>query len=810
MNYLQYLKPIESANVPDPLVPFSEKLKPEYGLKIAKAIQQEWFAGGLIDNNGVFSKRHQWIREMRLYNRGQQDIEVYKNLVARQKGDLEFLNLDWRPLNLAEKFTNIVRNGIDEQYYRLDVRSADRLSVMKKNKSRERHLRNMYNKDMFERANDLLGIDMRPRGFVPEDETEINLYAEVMERPAHEIAEEIMIDYVKGSSRWDSIKNDADADLVVADLMVARCYTDYNNGVTPEYIDPEVYGHSYVERKDFSDAYYHFTVRDITINDLRRESGFPDHVCRAIAKLYSGQNKTTITDWDGTPMENILDFNVQVMYFAYKTDKEIVYKAYLDKRNRTNKVAMRDGSYQVPEGAEGSKLEKRLDTWLEGNYVIGSNEFIYDYRECERIARDSRNAAVSPFVVRSTNLYKNELKSFLSNIIPLLDQMHLQHLKIQHLIAELKPDLISLDIDALADLNPDQKGESKMANWKTALSILNAKGVVITKRINMGEDGIKEQAGARPIPNQQGSALAALLNVWAHYYNLIREITGINPAVDGSLPADALVGVNQMMRLAANTATKHIVDAATDWDKEVCEVISTRIKAIFGDKNLKHLRDMYEEAVGKRHVEAMDALKDRHIHEFGFTVEMVPAKEELDYLREDLAIAIKEGTVDVSEKAQIMQIAKSNMKNAVEYMAFVRRRKIKEATRMNEYNMAMQKETNIQSTQAAAEAEVNKYQAFAQIDLQKEAQMSAIRLRERATEHQIDAPAKQIEFEQKAYLEQMKALTSINLTKYKEDEKAKRERENSTRQSKMIEQRQRDLPAFDFSNEIDIDKLLRI
>ena len=584
----KHLKPRDLTSIPDPLASSEEKLTTEYGLKYCAAIQSEWFNGGMIDKTSLFMGRHQFVRDMRLYNRGEQDALPYKEHVARQKEDLAYLNLDWTPINICEKFTNIVRNGISDDFYRVELRSVDKFSMLQKKEAYQKHRINMASKKMLERANEIFGIDLKTKGFIPEDEEELELYTDIKERPKQEIAEEIMIDFVKKTNKWDYLKKETVKDLVLVDLQVARVYTDMNDGVKLEYVDPESYGHSYVERNDFSDAFYHFYVDTITINDIRRESGYDETTCREIAELYGSQNNSNTIDYRSCPFQTILDYGIHVMRFCFKSDKEIVKKAYYDKDGNLKKTATRDKDYQVPEGSEKSRLSKRLDTWYEGSYVVGSNKYLYNYKESEILAKDEMNKVLPPFIAQSTNIYKNTLKSFLSNIIPICNQLQYTHLKIQHLQAELKPDLIVLDLDQLAELGTDTKGDDKGQTWKTALSLLNVKGTVITKRINMGEDGIKDGPAARPMANQQGSALTALLNIWAHYYNLIRETTGVNPARDGTANANTLVGVNQMLQLASNTATKHLVDASVLFDRRICETISSRIKGIFKVPGLEH------------------------------------------------------------------------------------------------------------------------------------------------------------------------------------------------------------------------------
>lgn len=789
------------SSIPDPLAPDHIKAKDAFGLSVAVHIASEWFNGGFVSSNSGngFQDRNKIIQERRAYYRGTQSIDKYKKWFAKNTGDLDMVdNMDFRNINFAEKFCNIVINGIQDDFYRLDVRSIDRLSADEKRKKFIEHKTNQMSKEFFENAKKELGIDMTP-DFMPESDEEILLYQEIKERPAIEIAEEINIDFVKKSSRWENIKYETDRDLVTLGLNVIRCWIDINDGVQIEYIDPEKFGHSYCNRNDFSDVYYYFYIQTLTINELKRESNFTDVQLRDIASKYATQNKVYI-DFDSCDFKDLLGMKVDVMRYSYKSSKEIVYKKSYNDKKEPWKVSQRDSSW-INKGNPNTKISKVLDTWYEGNYVIGSQQYIYGWKECENLAKDQMNKAIPPFVCRATNIYKNELQSFLGNIIPLLDQLQYQSLKIQHLYRELKPDLIQIDVDSLADLTDEGKGEKKSEIWQTALSILDVKGVIVTKRIDMGEFGIKEGTPARPIPQQQGSALAQLLNVFAMYYNQIREVTGVNPARDGSLNPNSLVGVNQMMLLASNTATKHIVDTATMFDKKVCETISSRIKTIYMFDEEGRLKKLYESAIGAQNVNILESLKNRHLHEFGYSVEMVPDKEMLNDLKQDLSLAIQEQTVDLSEKYQILELAKNNYKKAYEYMRFIRNRRQKQKMQEQQANMEMQTQGNIQSAQAAAEAEAQTYQQKKMIDLDFEKQMAQIRLMELQSKIQIEAPKEDKEFQQEVYLERIKNINMSDLTQLKETAKDERTKLQATQQSKMIDQRKGEKPPIDFKSE---------
>jgi len=230
---------------------------------------------------------------------------------------------------LAQKFCRKVSNGIQDSGYNLDIRACDAIS-MKLKQDRTNILKTkMYAKPMLERAKQLGLPDLTPKGFVPEDEEELNLYMEIKDKPMVEIAEEVMINYVKNTHDYRSIERIKNKDLVEIGLAAGRCFIDKNDGVVIESIDPEHYVHSYVEKNDFSDAFYHGVVDTISINDIKRESGFDDSTLRKIAKKQSVSSALFETNFDECSMEQLLDMRIHVLRFAYKSSK--ILKAVMKK-----------------------------------------------------------------------------------------------------------------------------------------------------------------------------------------------------------------------------------------------------------------------------------------------------------------------------------------------------------------------------------------------------------------------------------------------------------------------------------------------
>lgn len=785
---------------PSPLSTWEDKKDDAYGLAYAQAIGKDWFGGGLISDSCEYGTRLKSIRENRLYVRGEQDTKKHKKLFAKEDADLSMINLDWRIVNTVQKFCRVVSNGIKDDYYRLDIRTNDRLSLKIKKDEREKHLKNMRSMELLEQVSGL-GVDMMPKGFVPRDEEELEIYEQLKEKPKIEIAEEIMIDYVKKTNNWSNIEKEKNKDLVDNGICSVRVYTDPVEGVKIQEIDPEFLIHSHIRKNDFSDAHYYGYIDTITLSDLQRESNFTDEVLRKIAPAYSKKNGH-YADYSTGSMADFLGYKIDVLRFAFKTSKTEVYKKS-KRKGKTIKVSKKDENYNPPERADYGKLSQTKDTWMEGSWVVGT-KYIYEYKESENVIRDEQNKALSPFIVRASDIYENRLSAFLDNIKPLADELQNIHLKIQHLRSELKPSLTHIDLDQLASLSTEGDKEK---DWREVLSIFNIKGVVLTQRVDMGEGGVKDSPAVRPMANQQGSGLLALLQLYAHYYNQIRDVTGINPARDGSLPHDALLGVNQMAQLASNTATQHIVDAAIDFNKRVAEVISSRLHAIFRNPNAKHLRKLYERAVGKKNIDALEVLQDRHLHDFGFTVEMIPTSQELQELKEDIGLYLQQGLISPEIKSEAMRIAKINIKLANQYLAYMSKRRQEEAMEQQRQTMQQKTQGDMMAAKQASEGRIQEEGIKTKMKLQYETAMSNIRVAEKQAMLQIEAPVKDKEFEQEVYLEKIKSFTNFDMAKFKEDAKDERLKEQSTHQSKLIDQRKKGIEPIDFKNEFDFDSL---
>ena len=115
-------EPVVKSYFPSQIASDLEKITPEYGLKVAKAIEHEWFkrdsgTNRYYNNQNTFHRR-------RLYARGEQSIQKYKDELSIN-GDLSYLNLDWKPVPIIPKFVDIVVNGMSDRMFDIKAFSQD-------------------------------------------------------------------------------------------------------------------------------------------------------------------------------------------------------------------------------------------------------------------------------------------------------------------------------------------------------------------------------------------------------------------------------------------------------------------------------------------------------------------------------------------------------------------------------------------------------------------------------------------------------------------------------------------------------------
>ena len=145
-----------NSSFPDQVVPDMEKATWEYGLQVGRAIEGEWFWAGR--GRDRFHQNFQNFHNLRLYSRGEQSVQKYKDELAID-GDLSYLNLDWKPVPIIPKFVDIVVNGINDRHFDINAFAQDPVCSRQRTEYATGLLTDINAKDFLTQVEQTLGVN---------------------------------------------------------------------------------------------------------------------------------------------------------------------------------------------------------------------------------------------------------------------------------------------------------------------------------------------------------------------------------------------------------------------------------------------------------------------------------------------------------------------------------------------------------------------------------------------------------------------------------------------------------------------------
>jgi hypothetical protein len=781
---------------PDQLASDADKASKDYGLIVGRAIESEWFRKE--SGTSRFYSNRDTYHKLRTYAMGEQSVQKYKNELAIN-GDISYLNLDWTPVPIIPKFVDVVVNGMSNRLFDVKAEAVDSISSNKKALYKNRIETEMMSRDDFEEIGQLLGKEMfssDPEA-LPENSDELDLHMKIDYKDDIEIAEEKAIENVMLQNNYELIKKRIDEDATVLGISAVRHSFNMHEGIKLDYVDPANLIWSPTEDPNFEDCYYFGEVKNVNITELKKlDPSLTQEDIKEISKMSS--------KWDayqgirgGYQSDNFDHNTATLLYFSYKTDKNIVYKKKVTTTGG-ERVVRKDGSFNPPktEQARFEKLSKRIDVWYEGVLVLGTNHVLkWDLMKNMVRPKSSVQKVYAPFIVSAPKMYRGQIDSLVKRMIPFADQIQLTHLKIQQVTSKMMPDGIYMDMDGLASVN---LGNGATYTPSEALNLYFQTGSVLGRSYT--EDG-EYNHGKMPIQELTKSGanakISSLVNIYNYNLNMIRSVTGLNEARDGSMPdSNALVGVQKLAALNSNTATRHILKSGLFITQRLAECISYRVSDIL---EFSDMREDFVKSIGKYSVDILDEIKELHLHDFGIYIELHPDEEEKMVLEGNIQASLSSGKIDIDDAIDVRGVR--NVKIASQLLKVRKRRKEKLDQKRQQQNITLQAEAN---QQAALVAEQAKQQT-----LMSNGEVKA-KLME--LEAQYEMQKMQMEFDLKSRLIQLQKgiegqIKGAEIQKdvekeiYREDRKDKRTEKQATQQSKLINQRQQDLDPIDFNGQ---------
>ena len=772
-----------------------EKASLEYGTTIGRAIENEWFKTDTGLNR--FKSNQNTFHNLRLYARGEQGIQKYKDELSIN-GDLSYLNLDWKPVPIIPKFVDIVVNGISERDFDIKVYSQDPYGVEKRTKYMESIIRDMQTKDLNEFAQKEFGVNLFENNpeTLPKNKEELELHMQLSYKQQVELAEEQALNVLLEGNRYNLTRKRCTYDLTTIGIAAVKNTFSKSEGVVIDYVDPANLVWSYTESPYFEDIYYVGEIKRVHLNELKKQ--FPmlteDDLKEISQQSYSnnGFYDRTLTNYDEDDSNT-----VQILYFNYKTYANEVYKVK-ETATGASKIIIKDDQFDPPaellEQRGLGRMSRSLEVLYEGVKVLGGKMLKWELAKNMMRPKSDYTKVKMNYSIVAPRMYKGKIESLVSRITGFADMIQLTHLKLQQVMSRMVPDGVYLDADGLAEID---LGNGTNYNPQEALNMFFQTGSVIGRSFTQDGDMNPGKVPIQEITSGAGgSKLAALINTYNYYLQMIRDVTGLNEARDGSTPdSRALVGVQKLAAANSNTATRHILNAGLFLTSDLCEGLSLRISDII---EYSPTAEAFIHKIGNQNVAVLSEMSNLHLHDFGIYIELQPDEEEKALLENNIQAAVAGGLIDLSDAIDLREI--KNIKLANQLLKIRRAEKQKKDQMMQQQNIQAQAQANAQAQQVAAQAEVQKSQALIQQKIaleQAKAQIDAQKLMQEAN---LKKELMELEFQMNMRLKGIEVQGRKNELKEKEDRKDQRTELQATQQSELINQRKNNLPPKNFES----------
>lgn len=789
-------KGVVNSFFPSQVVSDKEKMSEEYGRQIGRAITNEWFDS----NSGTtrYKSNQNTFHALRLYARGEQPIQKYKDELSIN-GDLSYLNLDWKPVPILSKFVDIVVNGIADRAFDLKAYSQDPYGVSKRTKYLESIIRDKQTEQLNQFAAENFGINLfeNPPAKLPDSEEELDLHMQLSYKQGIEIAEEIAIKTIFDGNRYDLTKKRMYYDLTTLGIGAVKNSFTESEGVVVDYVDPAYLVYSYTEDPYFQDIYYVGEVKFVPLNELKKQ--FPDLTQDDLERIQQqGSQNYGVWDNNTSNYNNNRDQNVvQILYFNFKTYMNEVYKVK-ETSTGASKILLRDDQFDPPVEMleeQFGKLSRSLEVLYEGVMVLGTDIMLkWDLAKNMMRPKSDETKVKMNYSITAPRMYKGRIESLVGRCTGFADMVQLTHLKMQQVLQRMIPDGVYLDADGINEVD---LGNGTNYNPQEALNMFFQTGSIIGRSFTQDGDMNPGKVPIQEVPTGSGgSKLQTLITTYNYYLQMIRDVTGLNEARDGSMPdARALVGVQKLAAANSNTATRHILDAGLFLTQETAECLSLRISDIL---EYHPAKEAFIQKIGGFNVATLEELNDLYIHDFGIVLELTPDDEEKAVLENNIQMALSSGLIDLSDAIDIREVR--NIKLANQLLKVRQKKRQERIAAEQQANIQAQSESNIQMQQAAAQSEIQKDQAMYQTKAQLEQLKGQLEEKRIQTEVEAKKQLMELEFQYNMQLKGIEVDNAKQKMQDDQDRKDQRVKLQGTQQSQLIDQKKNDLPPVNFES----------
>lgn len=414
--------------------------------------------------------------------------------------------------------------------------------------------------------------------------------------------------------------------------------------------------------------------------------------------------------------------------------------------------------------------------------------------------KSNLNKVQPNYIGIAPKMYKGYIDSTVNRMIPFADDIQMSWLKLQQIKQRVVPDGQYIDVDGLVGIN---LGGGNKYTVEDAMNMYFQTGSVIGRSSNVGGEFNNAKVPIQEIRHSSGQdKISSLWNSIQISMDMIASVTGINQAIDASNPdKNSLVGIQKMAAYSSNVATRHILVGSMFVTRELAKCITIRIADVLQFSETK--QDLINK-ISANNVTALDKIKNMYIHDFAINIELTPDEEERAKLEGDITFEIQQGNLGVEDKYAILGI--KNLSLASKYLSIKKEKRMKERQEQKMQEINAQTQGNMQSAQAASEGKAQLIQLEGQSKAMVEQARVAAEIEKMKAEVEMKLMLMEKEFGYQMQLKGIEVDGMKSKETMKEDRKDERTKLQASQQSKMIEQRKKDLPAVSFeSNEDSLD-----
>ena len=462
------------------------------------------------------------------------------------------------------------------------------------------------------------------------------------------------------------------------------------------------------------------------------------------------------------------------------------------------KAIEKPDTFNPPENDNFERVSRTIEVLYNGAVVLGTNTML-KWELAENMSRpyaDTTKVAMN-YAICAPRMYKGRIESIVSKCIGFADMIQITHLKLQQVLSRMVPDGVYLDMDGLAEVD---LGNGTNYNPAEALNMYFQTGSIVGRSLTQDGDMNPGKVPIQELNSSNGyGKIQSLIQTYQYYLQMIRDVTGLNEARDGSTPdKSTLVGLQKLAANASNVATRHIVQSSLFLTLKLAENVSLKISdALY----FPLTRASLQNSISTYNIKSLDEVINLNLHDFGIFLELEPDEEEKAQLEQNIQVALQSGGIDLEDAIDIRQI--KNLKLANQMLKIKRKVKIERDQKAQQANIAAQADAQAQTAERTAMAEVQKQEAIASTKVDIEKAKQEMELQKMQTASQIKQAEMERQFQYDMQLKQMDVQVQRSKEQFIEDRKDKRTKIQATQQSEMISQRKNDGLPIDFENEPD-------